>query len=231
MHVGPRPRIRTRLLPQFEKFGEEGAWQVPMPPLVIQGAPQPERILLINEGDDRIIQLQNDRFHYNWRKRGGDYPSFAKIYPEFRPRLQTFEDFVRDSGLEAPLYNQWELTYFNSIPKGELWNSSSDWVAIFPGLFGQIDARENSISIVNPRPACSSSRSPRREVVFMSSRSTPRLESGEEVLQVNLTARGPVITGDAGWDLETGMAIGHTALVRTFRAIASPKARSHWGES
>src|SRR5262245_29707669 len=79
-----------RLPPQFEKFGEQGEWQLPGPPVVIQHAPQPDRILLINASDDRIIQLQNDRFHYNWRKRTGDYPSFAKIYPEFRQRLQTF---------------------------------------------------------------------------------------------------------------------------------------------
>ena len=57
-----------------------------------------------------------------------------------------------------------------------------------------------------------------------------KAKDGREALQVNLTARGPVIAGDQDWDLASGMAHGHSALVRTFRSIASPEARAHWGE-
>ena len=159
----------------------------------------------------------------------GITPLSAKIYPEFRERLRTFEHFVNDSGLDAPIYNQWELSYFNSTPKGELWDSSSDWAAIFPGLFGQIDPREIDLVPESSSGMLKFEIPTKRGRLYVVGQHA-KAESGEEVLQVNLTARGPVIAGDAGWDLAAGMAAGHAALVRTFQAIASPEARSHWGE-
>jgi uncharacterized protein (TIGR04255 family) len=219
-----------RLPPQFEKFGEQGGLQFPGSFFIqSQGPLQPQRILLINEGDDRIIQLQNDRFHYNWRKREGSYPSFPRLDPEFRQSLQTFEDFVRDSGLDAPLYNQWELTYFNSIPKGELWDSPSDWVEIFPGLFGRTDPREIDLVCESSSGMLKFEIPPKRGRLYVVGQHA-KIDSGQEVLQVDLTARGPVIDGDEAWNLANGMTAGHAALVRTFRRIASPRARSYWGE-
>jgi hypothetical protein len=58
--------------------------------------------MFINENDDRIIQVQNDRLFYNWRKRGEEHLTFAEIYPEFRENLKIFEDFVRECGLDGP---------------------------------------------------------------------------------------------------------------------------------
>jgi hypothetical protein len=42
----------VRLANQFEKFSEEGSWQqFSLQPLVIQGTPQPDRLLILNERD------------------------------------------------------------------------------------------------------------------------------------------------------------------------------------
>jgi uncharacterized protein (TIGR04255 family) len=216
-----------RLINQFEKFGEQAAWRVPSPPVVFQGPAQPDRIMFVNDGDDRVIQIQDDRFYYNWRKRQGDYPSFAETYPEFRRYLQTFEDFLQESGLEATLQNQWELTYFNSIPRGELWSSPSDWPAMLPGLFGRIDAQTDTLVLESFSGMWKCEIPPRRGRLYISAQHT-KSENDQEVLQVHLTARGPIIAGDDEWDLASGMGIGHAALVRTFRSIASSAALSHW---
>jgi uncharacterized protein (TIGR04255 family) len=220
----------NRLVPQFEKFDEKEMWQVPSPPIVIQNLQHADRILFINDDDDRIIQLQNDRFHYNWRKREQrDYPSFATINSEFRERLQVFETFVRDCGLENPLYNQWELTYFNIVYKGDLWNDADDWAKLFPGLIARADTHDLGLVRV---PSISMQKfeiQPRRGHLYVVAQHV-KAEDGREALQVNLTARGPVIADDQDWDLASGMARGHAALVRTFRNIASPQARAHWGE-
>jgi uncharacterized protein (TIGR04255 family) len=220
----------VRSVNQFEKFGEQGSWQqFPPQQLVIQGTPQPDRILIFDERNDRIIQLQNDRFFYNWRKGEADYPSFAKTYPEFRLRLRSFEDFLRECGLDAPIYSQWEFTYFNAIPKGELWDSPANWADIFPGLFGRLDHGEIGLVCESSSGMLKFEIPPKKGRVYVAGQ-LARMETGQEILQLNLTARGPVITGDEGWSLEAGITSGHTALVRTFHRIASASARSHWGE-
>jgi uncharacterized protein (TIGR04255 family) len=216
-----------RMPAQFEKFGENDQWQT-LPQIILQEPLQGGRILFINKDDDRIIQLQSDRLVYNWRKRQTDYPSFKEIYPEFRRYLQVFEKFIRESGLESPLYNQWEITYINVVPRGDIWESSSDWGAVFPGLFVDVDTRELGVT---RRPSTSTLKFeivPKRGHLYVAAQHA-KVDDGKEALVVNLTARGPLVADDKGWDLATGMFLGHATLVRTFHQIASPEARAHWG--
>lgn len=121
------------------------------------------------------------------------------------------------------------MTYFNGIPKGELWGSPSEWAEIFPGLFGRTDPGEIDLDCESSSGMLKFEIPSKRGRLYVVGQHA-KSDSGQEILQVNLTARGPVIAGDKEWDLATGIATGHAALIRTFRAIASPKARSHWGE-
>jgi uncharacterized protein (TIGR04255 family) len=216
-----------RMPAQFEKFGENDQWQTG-PPFMIQESPHAGRIYFINETDDRIIQLQSDRLVYNWRKRQKEYPSFKETYPEFRGHLQLFERFVRESGLAAPFYNQWELTYVNAVPKGELWESPADWGTIFPGLFVGIDTQD--LGVIRRQAMCNLKFEivPKMGHLYIATQHV-KIEDNREALLVNLTARGPLVTDDEGSGLATGIFRGHEAIVRTFHQIASPKARAHWG--
>jgi hypothetical protein len=143
--------------------------------------------------------------------------------------LSSLEGFLRDCGLDAPIYSQWEMTYFNAIPRGELWNSPADWASVFPGLFGRFDHRDIGLVCESSSGALKFEIPPKRGRVYVSGQHA-RMEGGQEILQLNLTARGPVITGEEEWSLDAGMTSGHAALVRTFHGIASASARSHWGE-
>jgi uncharacterized protein (TIGR04255 family) len=230
-HLDPswvKAQDAPRLMPQFEKFGE-GSASPPAAPFFIQSTPQPDRILLINEDDDRILQIQGDRFHYNWRKRQREYPSFDKIFGEFRDYLEKFEGFLAESGLGKPLFNQWELTYFNAIRRGDLWDEPSDWAKIFPGLFTTIDSSSLGLILAPPMSTLKFEIPQRRGNLYIMG-SHSRLEDGHEALQLNFAARGPLLPGDSDWDLTTSLNIGHSALVRAFRELASPSARTHWGE-
>lgn len=44
----------------------------------ITGLPLP-RVWFINKADDQLVQFQNDRFYFNWRKREHDYPRYHHV--------------------------------------------------------------------------------------------------------------------------------------------------------
>jgi len=217
-----------RVLKQSEKFGDQFVWSMPAPPVVVQNAGEPDRIIFVNSDDERVIQIQSNKFYYNWRKRQGAYPSFVETYPEFRRCLGAFEGFLRDAKLEGISLNQWELTYINHVPKGTLWNSPSDWSSVFPGLFGRIGSPTAGTCLESLSGMWRFEIPPRRGRLYVSAQHA-KIEDGQEVLQVNLTGRGPVVSDDEEWDLSSGMTIGHDVLVRTFRDLASPAALAHWG--
>ena len=60
---------------QLELFGAL-AWATPQMLLsVVPGSPA-ARLQVTNKGGDRMIQIQSSRFHYNWQKKDGAYPSY-----------------------------------------------------------------------------------------------------------------------------------------------------------
>jgi uncharacterized protein (TIGR04255 family) len=213
---------------QFEKFGDQLAWSLPKPAFTFQQTPEPERIVIVNEENDRVLQIQNNKFYYNWRKSLNAYPTFAETYPEFLRYLDMFEHFVIDAGLQVTPRNQWELTYVNHIPKGTLWESTSDWPAIFPGLLGAPSKPASHVICEGISGTWRFEILPRKGRLHVAIQHA-RNNEGQEVLLMNLTARGPVVTGDYESDLSFGINIGHDALVRTFCHISSDAALAFWG--
>ena len=213
---------------QFEKFGEQLVWSLPKPSLAFHETTEPMRIVIINEENDRVLQIQNNKFYYNWRKNLNAYPSFAETQPEFQRYLETFKSFLADAGLEVTPHNQWELTYVNHIPKGTLWQSPSDWPHIFPGLLGVSSKPPTQLSCEAISGAWRFEIPPQKGRLHVAIQHGLNNE-GQEVLLLNLTARGPVVAGEHETDLAHGINIGHDVIIRTFRDIASASALAYWG--
>jgi len=100
------------------------------PPVVLSDAsysyefsdiPPLPRMWFLTENEQKLIQVQRDRFWYNW-KRPSDkiecpYPEYNCIFPEFLEQLSGFENFIKDEKLGSVERRQFELTYVNHIPK------------------------------------------------------------------------------------------------------------------
>jgi uncharacterized protein (TIGR04255 family) len=105
--------------------------QPPLPPL----APltQPDRNLVANvefmsmpplrrvwfldkEGRD-IIQIQDDRFIFNWKQNANDdgYPGYDEIVRRFRVHFDEFLTFLEEEHLGEPKFTNLELIYVNVI--------------------------------------------------------------------------------------------------------------------
>jgi uncharacterized protein (TIGR04255 family) len=221
--------LKTLLAPalpdQFEKFGGHGGWVLPQ--IQAQDQAEPDRLQIINDTDDRVVQIQNSRFIYNWRKRETEYPSFKSTYPEFLRVFSSFCRFASDASLGEVAVNQWEITYVNHIKKGALWESPSDWPKVFPKLFPGAFVNQE-LEFEGLAGQLRFEITPAKGRLHVAIQHLKLGEAGDETLVLQLTARGPVEPNKEGFGLESGITLGHRVLVRAFADMASPLARSYW---
>jgi uncharacterized protein (TIGR04255 family) len=96
--------------------------------------PPLSRYFFTSKDQTRLIQIQSDRFHQNWRKFGQviEYPKYETLCPQFMESWDMFHDFVEDRGLGQLQPDQYELTYVNHIEQGEAWANEKDIEKVFP---------------------------------------------------------------------------------------------------
>lgn len=210
---------------QSEKFGAEDVWAAPSVQ-VKQGLFSP-RIQLIRGDGERMLQVQDNRFILNWRKRASAYPSYETLMPEFRTLLAAFESFCSEAGFGTPVYNLWEIVYVDQVKKGTMWDSARSLNRLFPALTAP------AVSVRHAPPSDDEtvsadwrfSLADRRGRLYVQLRQARILPSNEEVIQLTTTARGPV-NDTQSW--EQGLNFGHDALRETFLAITSTTAQEFW---
>jgi uncharacterized protein (TIGR04255 family) len=94
------------------------------------------RIWFINDNKNMLIQLQNNKFFFNWRRmqQEEDYPRYKTIIKAFKTNLEIFNKFLEDENLGSVKPIKCELTYINHIPKGDGWDSLGDINGVFRDL-------------------------------------------------------------------------------------------------
>lgn len=207
---------------QFERFEDDSARVSPTFRLVVRHGPVLERLQIIHRDDDRVIQVQNSRFLYNWRKREGEYPLHFVRVKEFHEVYSSFCRFLIDAGLEEPEPNQWQVTYINHVVKGEGWDSPADWHELLPGLVSGWSGFSN-ISLESVSAEWHHEIEPQRGRLHVALKhlvTTP--PESNEVMVLDLTARGPLYGKD---EIDSGFACGRRAIVETFVEITSDKIR------
>ncbi len=215
-----------RLDDQLEQFGDEKQWV--MPSFKISTSPQAERLHIIREDKERLIQLQDSRFIYNWKKGENAYPSFHRILPEFQDTFEKYQQFIKDSEFGELKLNQWEVTYVNHIEKGDLWESASDWGKILPVFVGDpsSEAKLPVESFQGDWKLIIGENQGRLHISLKHAKVASG--KGPEVIVLQFTARGP-ISEENGLSLEKGLNLGHESIVKTFGDITSNEAQKHWG--
>jgi uncharacterized protein (TIGR04255 family) len=100
----------TQDFPPIPDVGEPpGVSVLIMPPL--------RRVFFATTTTEYVIQLQDSRFHHNWRKLSPtvQYPRFHAVFRKFVTAWGRFSDFVKGQGLPEPNPSRYELTYINEI--------------------------------------------------------------------------------------------------------------------
>ena len=96
--------------------------------LRIGNAPDLARIWFIHEDESRILQVQRDRFTFNWRKTEFDpkYPGFSSIFERFEDFYNRFGKVINTLGIGEVAPLQYELTYIDQLFHGNGWNTLED---------------------------------------------------------------------------------------------------------
>lgn len=94
------------------------------------------RIWFITSSGNQVVQVQTDRFVFNWRKvnDSDEYPRYPVVKKGFLQRWDQFCSFLEDQKIDRPQIDQLELTYVNGISQGEAWTTTSDLQDLFTTL-------------------------------------------------------------------------------------------------
>ncbi len=190
------------------------------------GRPPTSRVWLVTDDRSNLIQIQQDRFVFNWRRIGSqDYPRYEHVRAEFEKNFGVFLEFLAEEQLGEPKLNQWELTYVNHIHAGIGWHQHGELNSVVPLLVGEMKRKflpEPEDIALRVRYPIQGGRSLSRLYVEATPMVTP--PSGELAFRLTLTARGKL--GDA--DLRSQLDMGREWIVRGFTEVTSEKMHQLW---
>lgn len=223
----PESKDEGPLPEQFESFDSRPLWG-PAHLAFKLSAAEPPRIQLRSVDCERIIQVQPNRFIYNWQKRAGKYPSYDKVREGFEKHYKTFEQLVTDQKLGPLLLNQWEVTYVDRVQAGPLWQKASDWHRVIPGLLSPPPAGLRMTSEGANGEWHYELPAKQGRVHVAIGHGSPESRGGEPPLMIRTSVRGPI--GEAGiGDWNAGFELGHRAANDIFDAVISDEAKRTWG--
>jgi len=185
----------------------------------------------LDQTGNRLIQIQRDRFVYNWRKVSGTetYPRYPEIRRVLEKEWSRFCGFLRDEKLEAPKVNQCEVLYVNNIEYEKGWSG-----------YGELD--KVVATLATPRSKTRFLPIPERvnmEVVYRLEEDAGRLyvlfnpvirgRDAKEVLQMSLTARGAPKSSSES-DIFAWLDLGRKWVVRGFADFTAEEMHQIWGK-
>jgi uncharacterized protein (TIGR04255 family) len=223
---------RTTVAPSLETQIED----ISQPPRPMGGVafnilpgPPPPRCWFFNESESQLIQVQQNRFIFNW-KRGlvdASYPHYENIRPILQREWEHYCGFVAFNELGKIEVKQCEVSYINHIEKGEGWKDFSELDSILRVWSGgalyrkTLKPEDINIGIKYQLPRIMGR-------LYILAEPAIRTTDFKEVLQVTLTARGAPESSDPRnvfqwFDLAQG-------LVReAFVEITTEKMHEIWG--
>lgn len=226
-------------IPHFGLFWEEIRDSFPkfsiQPPLVSEAfTPKtPEeavRCWFFHESQTKIIQVQRDRFLYNWQKPTGfeQYPHYASIRPEFEKSLLGFYKFLDKNQIDQPSINQCEITYVDHLERGREWQQLSDLPNVINGWSGMSGRLLTpnpdflTIQIAYPLPDIDGN-------LLITFQPAFRHEDQTEVFQIRVTVTGVPASRDVD-DVMLWFDSGRDFAVQGFVDLTTEKMHDLWGK-
>lgn len=231
----PKYQEHPALPPVFEVFGpNQKMMGLGLGPQIefLTTAPV-NRYWFLNESGSELVQIQQDRILYNWRKHEDQdvYPRYETIRANFAKTLEQLLAIFAANDLGAVQPNQCEVTYINYVtvqdgvaPRANLHRmlapfSGNNTDGFLPDL--------EDLQMQLRFPIKQEGRNVGRLYVQIG----PALRTADRQagIQITLTARGKprTETVDAAFEL---LDVGREYIVRGFDSITTPEMHESWGK-
>ncbi|MFZ1137483.1 MAG: TIGR04255 family protein [Candidatus Korobacteraceae bacterium] len=231
-------RLRSMQTSHFGKFWETVREEFPTsqdaPPLPdvsepftveLLTLPPLRRMMLISADNHYVIQVQDSRFHVNWRKtKSSDvYPRFDVIFSKFKEFWTEFTEFVSAAGIAPLKITAYELTYVNHIDANaqEFGTSVAQRVKMYNwgGVQPEFLPQPSSVSAVWQFTL------PDGKGNLNANLSHARREK-EDVLVLNMGCQGQA---SETFTLDSWFETAHEWIVRGFTDLTTDEAHKLWG--
>ncbi|MDB5334268.1 MAG: hypothetical protein JWP03_5419 [Phycisphaerales bacterium] len=187
----------------------------------------PARCIFFHRNNDRLIQVQADRFIHNWRKDDAQQPylGYDAIRPSFEESWERFLEFLKAQELTRPTVRVCEVTYVNHILPGRGWSDFAHLGAVarnWNDLKTEFlpSPKQVAINIAYQMPA-------QTDGLTAQLQPAVRLSDASEIIQLTLTARGVPKSSDAA-DVVAWLDLGHEWVVKGFADVTAPKMQDVW---
>ena len=223
----PKYEIQPPLSHIIERFGRE---EIRPPGVEVNIAPAPEvRCWFLNQSENRLIQIQKDRFIYNWKKMSDneEYPRYDNIKTSFIKEWNKFCNFLKRDNFDEPVVNQCEIIYVNHFEKGKGWKSYGELHKIFTywsevsssGFLPEPEMVSFTVRYVMPE---------RKGRLYMFVQPGIRRKDAKEVLQLQVIARGRPDSSRID-DILRWFDMGHEWIVQGFTDFTTEYMHQLWG--
>lgn len=199
---------------------------------LVSSLPVPRVWFLRSDGSE-LLQVQQDRFVQNWRRRGNtDYPSYTKLRGNFEERLGQFAAFLGQKELGTLEIDQCEITYVDHLPIGDgALPSAGDLGQVFVfwgkayagGGLGEPEQARCSLRFVMRDDAGK----PLGRIHLNAVPSVSRLD-GKRIFELQTIARGSPMGAGAQGALAF-LDHAHEAVVKLFLDVTRPELQQTWG--
>lgn len=199
-----------------------------MPPL--------PRCWFMDETGEELLQVQQDRLVWNWRKTSDDgtYPRYLEsVRPHFVEHFDNFLKFLEEEKIGDFRPNQCEVIYVNHINPDDVWKTRAELDKVFLGWSPEYKQRaplELEAMQIVCRHVINDEKGEFLGRLHMSIESGSRKseKSDDQPLFVmKLTARGRPLSPDRDGVLKF-MDLGRRYIVETFDAVTTPVMHKAW---
>lgn len=222
---------------QFQVYSDTAPLAPPPGQLIKIGftdIPPLPRVCFSNNETNNLLQIQPDRFVYNWRRLAGekDYIGYPSCKEEFFKNLLIFEEFLKkESLIESLAVRQCELTYINQAEQGSLWSRTDQVGRIFP-ILNSISQFQNAGFSFPEDFNCQFRTALPDDFGHLSAKfvTAQRQKDHQKVLQLILTVSVPLSEATIS-DISDLYDKAHKYILNAFSGLTSKDVRSqHWGQ-
>ncbi len=227
----PKTEEQPPLEPVFETFGMQRDVRGGVRFEIMASPPIP-RLWFVNHSGTDLVQVQQDRFIRNWRKREDDdtYPRYSRIREAFREDFGVFCKLIDVEGWGVIEPNQCEVTYVNLIPTGEGWQHHGELDRVCTLFAVRYSAEDlgppEEVSIRAKYLLRDAAGSPIGRL-HIAADPVYGVKDQQPAIRLTLTARGAPI-GEGIDGVFEFMDRGHDAIVRTFTSITTAQMHGIW---